>query len=92
MQAAKSGGMKSWQPKCDANQQAKQRAKAVRPSLETALDELYDTFGNDRLTISQLAIRMGWTRDLTRCRVEILESRNLIKRNTVKPPYLYFRA
>ena len=94
LKAVAAGGMNSptWQPKCEANQKEKQRASATRPSLETDLDSLYESIGNDRLSCAQWAKRMGWRPDIVRCRADILMRRKLIKRTTGILPFLYFKA
>lgn len=83
-------GLNEWRPACELEQK---RKSPPRPKeLDGALESLYQALGNNQLTCSQLAKRMGWKVDLTRHRINILLKQKRIKRTSGMMPFLIFRA
>ena len=90
LEAVKAAGSDNWRPQCELN--VKSKATTKHPKLETELIALYEALGNDQLSCTQWAGRMGWKPDIVRCRAEILIRQKKIKRTTGLMPFLYFKA
>ena len=83
-------GLNEWRPACE--QEAKRKSPPRPKELTSALDAMYEALGNDQLTCSQWAERMGLKPELIRHRAGILVKQKRIKRTTGMMPFLYFKA
>jgi len=90
LQAVKLGGYERWRPACELEQ--KRKSPPMPKKLETELDAMFKALGNDQLSSSQWADRMGWRVDLIRHRANILIRRNMVKRTTGLMPFRYFKG
>jgi hypothetical protein len=90
LQASNGKTLNDWRPQCEIAQ--KKRLPAKRPQLENDLDAMFKALGNDQLSTSKWAERMGWRRDMIRTRAIILMRRKMIKRTTGVQPYLFYKA